>query len=144
MAAETWLDHVAIPRHQIHAIPAEQGAERAAAAYVQILSGLGGFDLVLLGLGDDGHTASLFPDHEWGVDPGAPAAIAVHNAPKPPADRVSLSAACLSAARAVMFLVSGEAKRRAVADWRSGKRIPASVIAPVAGVDVYLRSALLS
>ncbi len=144
MAAETWLNHVAIPRHQIHAIPAERGAEPAAAAYAQTLSAVGEFDLVLLGLGDDGHTASLFPGHTWGEKSGAPVTIAVHNAPKPPADRVSLSAARLSASRAVIFLVSGEAKRQAVADWRSGRRIPASVITAVAGVDIFLGSVLLS
>jgi 6-phosphogluconolactonase len=143
MAAETWLNHVAIPRQQIHAIPAEQGAELAATAYAQTLSTIGEFDLVLLGLGDDGHTASLFPGHTWGEESGAPVAIAVHNAPKPPPDRVSLSAARLSASRAVFFLVSGETKRRAVADWRSGKRIPASVIVPMAGVDIFLGAALL-
>ncbi len=143
LAAEAWLNHVAIPRRQIHAIPAEQGAEPAAAAYAQTLSGAGEFDLALLGLGDDGHTASLFPGHDWGEEPGAPTTIAVHDAPKPPPDRVSLSAARLSTARAVVFLVSGEAKRRAVADWRSGKRIPASAIAPAAGVDVFLEAALI-
>jgi len=144
MAAETWLNHVAIPRQQIHAIPAEQGAKPAAAAYAQILSAVGDFDLVLLGLGDDGHTASLFPGHAWGEEPGAPVAIAVHDAPKPPPDRVSLSAARLSASRAVIFLVSGEAKRQTVADWRAGKRIPASVITPEAGVDIFLGSTLLN
>ena len=102
------------------------------------------FDLVLLGLGDDGHTASLFPGHTWGEESGAPAAIAVHNAPKPPPDRVSLSAARLSTSRAVIFLVSGEAKHQAVADWRSGRHIPASVITPATGVDIFLGSALLN
>ena len=143
LAAEAWLNHVAIPRRQIHAIPAEHEAGPAAAAYAQTLSDAGEFDLVLLGLGEDGHTASLFPGHDWGEGPDAPATIAVHDAPKPPPDRVSLSAARLSAARAVVFLVSGEAKRRAVADWRSGKCIPASAIAPAAGVDIFLEAALL-
>ncbi|MFZ4537743.1 6-phosphogluconolactonase [Propionivibrio sp.] len=143
MAGEAWLDHVPIPAAQIHAIPAELGAGRAAEAYAASLREVGDFDLVLLGLGEDGHTASLFPGNYWGTSPEAPATLAVCNAPKPPAERVSLSAARLSRARQVLFLISGEAKRGALADWRAGKEIPARSIAPAAGVDVLLEAALL-
>ncbi len=64
-------------------------------------------------------------------------------APKPPRQRVTLSAATLSRARQIMFLVSGEAKHRAIVDWRAGKDIPARAISPAAGVDVLVESALL-
>lgn len=144
MAGEAWLDHVSIPTVQLHAIPGELGPVQAAHACAEILRPVGEFDLVLLGLGEDGHTASLFPGHEWGTAPGSPDALAVFNAPKPPRQRVTLSAARLSRARQVMFLVSGEAKHRAVVDWHAGKNIPARAIAPVAGVDVMVESALLS
>lgn len=143
MAARSWLDHIAIPSAQIYPIPAENGAEIAASSYVQIMDGIEQFDLVLLGLGEDGHTASLFSNHDWGNTPDAPAAIAVHDAPKPPPDRVSLSAHRLSAARQLMFLVTGESKRQAVKDWRNGVSIPAAAIAPASGVDVYIEAALL-
>jgi 6-phosphogluconolactonase len=101
------------------------------------------FDLVLLGLGEDGHTASLFPGHDWGVRSDAPDVIAVFDAPKPPPQRVSLSAARLSRAREVLFLVEGIAKRDAVARWRMGANIPARSIRPRAGVDVLVESRLL-
>lgn len=143
MAALAWLDHVAIPPGQIHPIPAENGAEAAAGAYARTVEGIGLFDLVLLGLGEDGHTASLFPGHEWGAAQGAPAAIAVHDAPKPPPQRVSLSAYRLGAARQVMYLVTGAAKRQAIGGWRNGANIPAAAIAPANGVDVYLEASLL-
>jgi 6-phosphogluconolactonase len=136
MAGEAWLDHVALPPPQLHAIPAERGAEAAAKAYAGTLQDVGEFDLVLLGLGEDGHTASLFPGHEWGEAPGSPAVLAVLDAPKPPPERVSLSAARLSRAREVLFLVSGESKRPALAQWRAGNDIPARAIAPAAGIDV--------
>jgi 6-phosphogluconolactonase len=136
MAGEAWLDHVALPPRQLHAIPAELGADAAAGAYVAALQRVGEFDLVLLGLGEDGHTASLFPGNEWGEAPGSPAALAVRDAPKPPRERVSLSAARLSRAREVLFLVSGESKRPALSRWRAGDDIPARAIAPAAGVDV--------
>jgi 6-phosphogluconolactonase len=143
MAELAWLDHVAIPRAQIHPIPAEKGPEAAAADYTGTLIGVEQFDLVLLGLGEDGHTASLFPGHELGNTPNAPAALAVHDAPKPPAERVSLSANRLGAARRVIFLVTGEHKRRAVTDWRNGASIPAAAITPAGGADVYLEAGLL-
>lgn len=143
MAAQAWLDHVDIPTGQIHIIPAEQGAERAASAYAKILGKVELFDLVLLGLGEDGHTASLFPHHEWGAAADAPATLAVHDAPKPPPERVSLSAQRLSRTRQLVFLVAGAGKRQAVADWRKRGNIPAASIAPVDGVDVYLEEGLL-
>jgi len=143
MAAEAWLDHVAIPKNQVHGIPAELGARAAADAYASTLHDVGDFDLVLLGLGEDGHTASLFPDHDWGRAIQAPDVLAVANAPKPPPDRVSLSARRLSRARAVLFMVTGEAKRDAVTRWRAGEDIPARVIQPPTGVDVLIEAMLL-
>jgi 6-phosphogluconolactonase len=141
-AAEDWLDYVTIPRDQVHVIPAQQGADRAAAAYADTLRGVGDFDLVLLGLGEDGHTAGLFPGHAWNVAPAADV-LAVFDAPKPPAERVSLSAARLSRAREVLFLVEGESKRSVVALWRAGEDLPAGSIRPAAGVDVLIESTLL-
>ncbi len=144
MAAEAWLDAVPAPAPQVHAIPAELGALQAARMYIETLRTVGEFDLVLLGLGEDGHTASLFPGHEWGTRRGAPDALAVLDAPKPPPQRVSLSAARLGHAEKVIFLVAGESKRGAVSDWRAGKDIPARSIVAPAGVDVLVDSALLA
>lgn len=144
MAADTWLSHVSIPATQVHPMPAELGARAAALAYADALRGVGEFDLVLLGLGEDGHTASLFPGRDWGTSPGAPDVLAVFNAPKKPAHRVSLSAARLSRAREVLFMITGESKRDAVTQWRSGAAIPARAIRPEAGVDVLVESMLLS
>jgi len=143
MAGLAWLNHVGIPVAQIHVIEAERGAELAAQRYAQTVDRIEQFDLVLLGLGEDGHTASLFPRHDPGNTPDAPAVLAVHDAPKPPSERVSLSANRLGATRQVMFLVAGEAKRQAVQDWRNGINIPAAAIKPAGGVDIYLEAGLL-
>jgi 6-phosphogluconolactonase len=133
-----WLDRVAIPPGQIHAIAAERGDEISASRYAQTLRNVGEFDLVLLGLGEDGHTASLFPGHPLGNCPGDPDVLAVRDAPKPPPERVSLGAARLSRSRQVLFLVSGASKRHALLAWQRGDKIPARYIEPSAGVDVFL------
>lgn len=141
MASDAWLGHVAIPVANVHAIPAEFGAREAAMRYARELRAVDTFDLVLLGLGEDGHTASLFPGHAWGTAEDAPSALAVFDAPKPPPERVSLSAARLAHALQVLFLVEGSGKRDAVRAWKRGDSIPAAAIMPGAGVDVLLDAA---
>ncbi len=134
MARTAWLDHVAIPAYQIHDIPAELGNVEGAKAYANTLAGVPIFDLVLLGLGEDGPTASLFPGQL--VDNSADA-VPVFDAPKPPANRITISQQRLSNAREVLFLVTGAGKQDAVNDWRNGVSIPATLITPKNGVDVY-------
>lgn len=134
MAREAWLNHVAIPQSQIHDIPAELGNVEGAKAYTKTLAGRRTFDLVILGLGEDGHTASLFPNQA--VDNSADA-VPVFNSPKPPAHRVMISQNRLNNTRNVLFLVVGTGKQWAVDHWRKGIAIPATLIAPDGGVDVY-------
>lgn len=143
MARTAWLDRVPMAAAQVHAIPAELGAKAGAAAYAGQLRGIPEFDLVLLGLGEDGHTASLFPGQEWGGAADAPVVLAVHDAPKPPAERISLSAWRLGWAHQVLFLVTGVSKRDAVARWRAGETLPASALCPENGVDVLVEEAVL-
>jgi 6-phosphogluconolactonase len=144
MASLAWLNEVPIPAAQIHPIAAEQGARIGADNYAELLTQVKIFDLVLLGLGEDGHTASLFPDHLAGEQPNSPATLAVFDAPKPPAERVSLSAHRLGNAHEVIFLVTGKNKKEAIDHWRAGVAIPASAIKPANGVDIYLEHDLLS
>jgi 6-phosphogluconolactonase len=97
----------------IHRMPGELGAEEAARRYDEVVARYSPLDLVLLGMGPDGHTASLFPEAPELDAEGF--VTAVHNAPKPPPDRVSLTLGALRAARRVVFLVTGADKADAVA-----------------------------
>jgi 6-phosphogluconolactonase len=134
-AAVAWLARVPLPTANVHPIPAELGAEAAAKAYAPLVAAALPFDLVVLGMGEDGHTASLFPGQQHPADE---LVHAVHDAPKPPPDRVSLSVDALSQAREIMVLVTGASKREAILAWRAGKILPVSMIGGASGVDVLL------
>jgi len=134
MARDAWLNKVAIPAAHIHDIPAELGNVEGAKAYAETLKGVRTFDLVILGLGEDGHTASLFPNQT--VDNSADA-VPVFDAPKPPADRITISQNRLNNTQEVMFLVTGAGKQDAVNQWRKGVQVPASLITGKNGADVY-------
>ncbi|MGD8619489.1 MAG: 6-phosphogluconolactonase [Gammaproteobacteria bacterium] len=121
MAAEAWLDQCSIPRDNVHPIPAELGSQAAAQLYAPQVAAARPFDLVLLGMGEDGHTASLFPGQ---VHPNGEQVHAVSDAPKPPPDRVTLSREALSDSRDVLILVTGAGKRTAVRRWLAGEDLP--------------------
>ncbi len=115
----------------VHRIEGERGPEAAAAAYAGLLAerlptedGVPVLDLALQGLGPDGHTASLFPGNPAVEADGI--CVAVHGAPKPPPDRITLTVPVLRAARAIVFLATGgeKARRREGAAGRAEPRDP--------------------
>ncbi len=154
MAREAFLSRVPVPGHNIHAVPTEGvSPEEAAAAYETTLkrfygadalaSGRPLFDVTLLGIGEDGHTASLFP--------GQPAlqetrrwAVAVIGA-KAEA-RITLTYPALDSSRDVAFVVTGQEKRQVVARAQAGDRtLPAAVVRPVGRLHWFTdRSAALA
>jgi 6-phosphogluconolactonase len=142
-ARRALLDAVGVPEHRIHAMPASDGEfaepEDAAAWYAGQLAAaaddgaLPRFDVLLLGMGGEGHVASIFPDSPAVTDERP--VVAVRDCPKPPPTRVSLTFAAINSAEEVWLLVSGEAKAPAVAtalDVTSAGADPARL--PAAGV----------
>jgi len=134
------LDVVGVPAERVHAMPPSGGdfaePEDAAAWYADQLAAAapGGaavprLDLLLLGMGPEGHVASIFPDSPAVED--ARTVVAVRDCPKPPPTRISLGFAAINAAEEVWLLVSGEAKAPAVAQALAGAD-PADL--PAAGV----------
>jgi 6-phosphogluconolactonase len=121
-----------------HAVPTGGAAEEAASAYASEIrrrvpanpDGMPELDLALLGLGEDGHVASLFP-RAPALDAQGEVCVAVHEAPKPPPDRVSLTLDVLRAARSTVILAVGEGKAAAAAAALSGPNpgVPASLLA---------------
>ena len=118
-ARRSFLDPVGVPDHHVHEAPATDtagSAAEAAAAYAQTLRehGAGAFEVLMLGIGPDGHCASLFPGHP-ALDVDDQVAVAVTDSPKPPPERISLTFAALNRSRAIWFVASGEEKADAVA-----------------------------
>lgn len=114
-AREAFLDRLGVPANRVHATPAhgcDQSLAEAADQYAATLPE--SFDLVLLGVGPDGHVASLFPGFTQ-LDERDRRAVEVFGSPKPPAERISLTFPMLNAADAVWFVASGEGKAEAVA-----------------------------
>lgn len=128
MIEMAWLATSQIPSENRRSIPAELGAVQAAALYADRLKAVADFDVVLLGMGEDGHTASLFPGHDWGVASDSSDVLAVFGAPKPPPERVSLSAARLSRSAQVWFVITGSGKRTAISHWQAGEALPVAQV----------------
>jgi 6-phosphogluconolactonase len=117
-ARAAFLDAVGADPARIHEIPSSadaDSAEAAATAYADLVrsAGSGNFHLVMLGVGPDGHVASLFPGFPQ-LDVDDRIAVAVTGSPKPPPERVSLTFAALNRADEVWFVVSGADKAAAV------------------------------
>jgi 6-phosphogluconolactonase len=114
------LDVVSVDPARVHAMPAADEAhpdvESAASAYAEELRAHGGgmFDLVLLGVGPDGHVASLFPGFPQ-LEVDDQVALPVTDSPKPPPERITLTFPALNRTHEVWFLVTGEGKADAVA-----------------------------
>lgn len=141
MVEETLFSRVPIPRNQILRVPTETTPPAAAAAYETALrTRFPGrdwpvFDLALMGLGTDGHTASLFPrDAALGE---RTAWVTATRAGRPVPDRITLTVPVFARARTMIFLVTGAAKAEAVAATLEGPRDPdrwpAQAVEPIDG-----------
>ena len=132
MAFDNWLSHVNISKNNIHIIKAELGSKQAAKLYQHILQPILPFDLVLNGMGEDGHTASLFPDNfslnNFSMKSKElnqqPLTEAIDNSPKPPSDRVSLSLKALASTYYSFIIITGKSKYNAIQHWQNGKQLP--------------------
>jgi 6-phosphogluconolactonase len=131
-AAAALLDHVPLPEANRLRPAGELPAERAADQYQAALAGLPTsaagtprLELVWLGVGEDGHCLSLFPGRPE-VEVADRLVVAVHGAPKPPRDRISLTLAALAGVERLVVLAAGPAKAEPVARARAGEDLPIS------------------
>jgi 6-phosphogluconolactonase len=113
---------VSLPEKNKHPMAAELGAEVAALRYAELIGQIDRLDIVLLGMGEDGHTASLFPGNAALDNPAL--AVAVANAPKPPPNRVSLGLSAIRRATERHLIVTGQSKYEAMRQIRRGVDLP--------------------
>lgn len=126
MIDETLWSRIAAPEENCHRIRAELGPRDGASDYAEMIQQAGKLDIVLLGMGEDGHTASLFPGNA--ALEHIEAAVPVCHAPKPPAERVSLGILTLQTAGLRVLLTAGAAKRDALQAIRAGEPLPVNRI----------------
>ena len=146
-AKQALFDHVPLPLENIHRAASELEPGDAAHDYARVLNTFAEaplawprFDLVLLGMGDDGHTASLFPGSQ--VDITSPVVAVTANYQSRPANRVSLTPRVFNSARRVIFLVSGADKAvtltQVLSDISNMDLLPAQRIRPTDGEVIWL------
>lgn len=148
MTREALLDHVPLRPEQIHRIEGELEPQAAAARYESELRNsfrlegaeIPRFDLVALGLGSDGHTASLFPHTEALNEMSS--LVAANYVPRLDAWRITLTWPVINHARSVFFLVSGEDKASIVQQVllgpRDPDRLPSQLISPSSGILTFI------
>jgi len=120
-----WLNNSSIPKKNIHFIRAELEIKQAVSHYETTLKEVENFDLTLLSMGEDGHTASLFPGHQYN---GNSDVIIINNSPKKPKQRISLSYARLNQSNRVFKIISGSSKCDAVRQWMNNIQLPINQI----------------
>ena len=148
LADEALISRVPVPPENVHLVRGDLAPEGAARAYdLEVQDFFCGpharFDLILLGLGEDGHTASLFPGSPALAERKRLVTAATAEYQDRPTQRVTLSLAAINSARQVLFLVSGSAKAPIVqaALERTGEELPAQQVQPVAGRLTWLLDA---
>jgi 6-phosphogluconolactonase len=124
MARETLLDRVSPAT--VHRMPAELGPDEGAGLYAHIVASVAPLDIVTLGVGEDGHTASLFPGHP--ALKATALVVGIRDSPKPPPQRVTMTLPALQRARRVIILATGAGKADAVAKAKQGE-VPSGMIA---------------
>src|SRR5947199_8026198 len=147
LAQEALLQKISIPESQIHPMPADQlNRDAASQAYTIEMQntfgtdGIPSFDLIHLGMGPEGHTASLFP-HQASLHEKHRLIMPV-SVPKPPPDRLTFTPPLLNAARNVLFLVTGSEKADALHAVLEGEyqpdEYPAQIVHPTNGEVVWM------
>lgn len=125
---KTWLNKIQIKSTNVHFIPLNMEMRNAVNYYNEEIKNIDEFDLTILGIGEDGHSASLFPGNNIGQFENSEDVLMVINSPKEPKDRITLSANRLSRSKNIIYIAQGESKKKIIDLIMKGEPFPCNII----------------
>ena len=128
MIENNLFSHESSIKENFHPIPAELGPEQGAERYALLIDSVAAFDIVVLGMGEDGHTASLFPGNV--ALENLAAAVPVYDSPKSPDERVSIGLDMLKYAGECIVIATGSGKKDALEKLQAGEVLPVGMVEP--------------
>ncbi|MBW0434121.1 6-phosphogluconolactonase [Leptospira yasudae] len=138
MADQYLFSSIPVLSDQIFKIPTFSDCITSASLYSHRLQSISTFDLVLLGLGEDGHVASLFPGKIAGMEEDSPSVVPVFDSPKPPKERISLSLGRINHADHHLIITKGKQKRQVIDLIRSNTQtLPVMKLSPNVSLELY-------
>jgi len=124
LVCQTLAHHTAIPNENHHLVIKQNTLEATQQQYLQSIQHLLPADFVLLGIGEDGHVASLFPENLQKNIQNNEQVLAINNASKPPSNRITLNYHTFNQSPNICLLGFGEAKKTAIAQWHVNNALP--------------------
>jgi len=137
MIFNAFLNFIPITKEQVNFIPTTTDILTSIQLYNKKLETVDIFDLTLLGIGEDGHTASLFPGNDWGTSPYSSDVLLINNSPKHPTFRVSLSGNRLCRSKEVIFIARGDKKLDIVKKIENGEHLQLNSVRGINHTTLY-------
>ncbi|EMM95168.1 6-phosphogluconolactonase [Leptospira interrogans serovar Zanoni str. LT2156] len=135
MVERVLFKFIPVNERQIFRIQGHLGPQRGALEYSESIKSISSFDLVLLGLGEDGHVASLFPGSKCLTE--TKDVLAIHDSPKPPKERVSLSLRKINMSDNILIIAKGKKKSKIIERIKLDEILPVTSLLPNKSLELY-------
>ncbi|WP_017850669.1 6-phosphogluconolactonase [Leptospira interrogans] len=133
MVQKSLFEFLPVNEKQIFKIPGHLGARKGALEYSKSIQLVLSFDLVLLGLGEDGHVASLFPGMDLSEEKDT---IEIYDSPKPPKERISLSLRKINSSDCILIIAKGRRKKEIIKRIKMGETLPVTSLFPKKSIEL--------
>lgn len=133
MVQKSLFEFLPVNEKQIFMIPGYLGAKKGALEYSKSIQLISSFDLVLLGLGEDGHISSLFPGMNLSEEKDT---IEIYDSPKPPKERISLSLRKINSSDCILIIAKGRKKKKIIERIKMGETLPVTSLFPKKSIEL--------